>query len=117
MDEAHVSSLIASHPYYVKATIKANTYPGQTEDVTTVAVSAVIVAANTVPENDVYAFVKDIFDSAKDTTTASTHSKYDELSVAKGASVKGVPYHPGAAKFFKEEGYTVQSASSSLAAA
>ena len=108
LDDQHVSDLIAASPYYVEATIKAGTYPGQSEDITTVAVSAVILASKKVSEDDVYAFVKDIFESAADKTTASTHAKYEELSVKKGASVTSVPYHEGAAKFFKEEGITVE---------
>ena len=110
LDEQHVENLLKLSPYYVKATIPANTYPGQSEAVTTVAVSAVILAAKTVSDDDVYAFVKDIFTSAKDSTTSSAHAKYAELSVEKGASVTTVPYHPGAAKFFEEEGSKVKTA-------
>ena len=110
LDDEHVTKLMAASPYYVKAVIKANTYPGQTEDITTVAVSAVILAAKTVSDNDVYAFVKDIFTSAKDSTVASTHAKYSELNVEKGGSITTVPYHPGAAKFFEEEGVKVKTA-------
>jgi len=118
MDEAHAVSLAASCPYYAPSRIPAGTYPGQAEAITTVAVSACLVAGKDVPDDAVYAFVKDIFDSAKDSTTASTtHRRYKDLSVAKGASIKGVPYHPGAVKFFKEEGYTVGGSTSSLAAA
>lgn len=107
LDSEHVTELLKTSPYYVESTIKAGTYPGQEEDVTTVAVSAVILAANKVSDDDVYAFVKDIFASAADSTTASTHAKYAELSVEKGGSVTSVPYHPGAAKFFEEEGVKV----------
>ena len=110
LDDEHVAKLLELSPYYVKAVIPANTYPGQAEDITTVAVSAVILAANTVSEDDVYKFVKDVFDSAKDGTTASTHAKYAELNVEKGAAITTVPYHPGAAKFFEEEGITVKKA-------
>ena len=110
LDDEHVDKLLKLSPYYVKAKIAANTYPGQAEDVTTVAVSAVILASKTVSDDDAYAFVKDIFESAKDSTTASTHAKYAELDVKKGGSVTTVPYHPGAAKYFKEEGVEVKTA-------
>ncbi|MBQ9000967.1 MAG: TAXI family TRAP transporter solute-binding subunit [Eggerthellaceae bacterium] len=108
LDDEHVSKLLQSTPYYTKATIKAGTYPGQTEDITTVAVSAVILASKKASNDDVYAFVKDIFDSAADATTAARHAKYEELSVEKGASITSVPYHPGAAKFFEEKGIKVE---------
>ena len=73
--------------------------------------SAVILASKKVSNDDVYAFVKDIFDSAADATTASMNAKYGELSVDKGASITSVPYHPGAAKFFEEKGFKVATAS------
>ena len=108
LDDEHVDKLLESSPYYVKSVIPANTYPGQDADITTVAVSAVILAANSVAEGDVYAFVKDVFDSAKDSSVASTHAKYEELDVKKAGSITTVPYHPGAAKFFEEEGISVK---------
>ncbi len=106
LDDEHIKQLIASSPYYSEATIKANTYPGQTEDVKTVSVNAVILAADTVSESDVYTFVADIFDNAASLT--DSHAKYAELSVEKGASVTSVPYHKGAAKYFTEKGKTVK---------
>ena len=108
LDDTHVADLLKTSPYYVKATIPANTYPSQDEAITTVAVSAVILASKKVSDDDVYAFVSDIFKSAEDSTTASTHAKYAELSKEKGASVTSVPYHPGAAKYFEEEGFKVE---------
>ena len=76
------------------------------EDVTTVAVGAVILAANSVSEEAIYAFVKDIFENAANLT--DSHAKYAEISLEYGASIKSVPYHPGAAKYFAEKGYNVK---------
>ena len=106
LDDDHIKQLIAASPYYSEATIKADTYPGQTADIKTVSVNAVILAADTVSEDDVYTFVADIFDNAASLT--DSHAKYGELSVEKGASITAVPYHPGAAKYFAEKGQTVK---------
>ena len=76
-------------------------------DTTTVAVGAVILARDDVAEEDVYNFVADIFDNAAD--LVSSHAKYGELSLEYGASITSGPYHPGAAKYFAEKGFTVAS--------
>lgn len=107
LDEEHANKLVESNPYYVKAIIPAGTYTGINTDTLTVAVEAVILAANSVSEDDVYAFVKDIFDAAADKTAASAHAKYKELDINAAGAVTTVPYHPGAAKYFKEQNITV----------
>lgn len=106
LDEEHVSGLLETSEYYQAATIPAGTYAGVDEDVTTVAVSAVIIAADTVSEDAIYTLCADIFDNAADLT--DSHAKYAELSVENGASITSVPYHPGAAKYFKEKGFEVE---------
>ena len=81
------------------------TYDGIDTDTETVAVSAVILARDDVSEDAIYTLTADIFDNAPD--LVNTHAKYAELSVDKGASITSVPYHPGAAKYFEEQGITV----------
>ena len=105
LDDEHVAKLLETSPYYAKNVISADTYTGLDGDVTTVAVGAVVLAANTVSEDAVYALCADIFDNAAD--LVSSHAKYGELSLEYGASIASVPYHPGAAKYFSEQGYTV----------
>ena len=77
------------------------------EDAQTVAIAAVILARDDVSEDAVYTFVSTIFDNL-DAITAQ-HAKGAELSIEAAASVKGVPYHPGAAKYFSEKGFEVAS--------
>lgn len=104
LDAEHVSKLLASSPYYAECTIKADTY-NMPSDVTTVGVGAVILVRNDVSDDAVYSFVKDIFDNAANLT--SSHAKYAELSLEYGSSITSVPYHAGAAKYFKEKGFDV----------
>lgn len=102
LDDAHIEKLIAASPYYSKNVISKDAY-GLDADATTVAVGAVIIARDDCSEEDIYNVVSGIFESI-DTLS---HDKKSELSVDFAASVTAVPYHPGAAKYFSEKGFTV----------
>ncbi len=104
LDDEHIAKLLKSSPYYSECTISKDTY-GTAEDIKTVGVGAVILARNDVSEDAVYALCKDIFDNAANLT--ESHAKYAELSLDYATSCTTVPYHPGAAKYFEEKGYTV----------
>ena len=106
LDDEHAETLIAQSPYYSKYTIPADVY-GTPEDVTTVAVGAVVIARNDVAEDDVYNYVSAIFDNLEE--VSASHAKGAELSLEFATSITDVPYHPGAAKYFKEKGIEVTS--------
>ena len=74
-------------------------------DTDTIAVGAVVIARDDVPEEDIYTFVSTIFDNVD--TITSQHGKGAELDLEFASSVTSVPYHPGAAKYFEEQGYEV----------
>lgn len=76
-------------------------------DTKTVAVGAVVIARDDVPEDQIYAFVSNIFENTEE--IATQHGKGAELSLEYAASMTSVPYHPGAAKYFKEKGIEVAS--------
>lgn len=102
LDDEHIDKLMEASPYYSKNVIPADAY-GLEKDATTVAVGAVIIARDDVSEDAVYDVVSGIFDSI-DTLG---HDKKNELSLEFATSVTAVPYHPGAAKYFAEQGITV----------
>ena len=104
LDDEHIDALIAESPYYSKNVISKDAY-GTPEDVTTVAVGAVVIANDDVSEADVYNFLYGIFENLDAITAA--HAKGAELNLEFAASVTAVPYHPGAAKYFAEKGITV----------
>ena len=105
LDQEHIDKLIESSPYYSAYTITADTY-GTPEDCTTVAVGAVVIAGNDVSEDAVYDFVSTIFDNKG----SLGHAKEAELDLEFATSITNVPYHPGAAKYFQEQGVTVPTA-------
>ena len=102
LDDEHINALTASSPYYARNTIGSEVY-GTPEDVITVGISAVVIASDSASDDDVYNFISAIFNNL-DTLT---HDKTKEVSLDFAISVTDVPYHPGAARYFKERGLSV----------
>ncbi len=102
LDDEHVAKLQEISPVYAKSVIPAGTYDGQEEDIVTVGVKATIIAGEDVTEEQAYTIVKTIFEGRD----AIAHGKAAELDLVY-ASECGLPYHPGAAKYFAEQGIEV----------
>ena len=97
-----IDELIALSPYYSPNTIAADTY-GMPEDANTVAIAAVVLARDDASEDAIYTFTKTVFDNMDQLQ----HGKAAELSLEFASSITDVPYHPGAAKYFAEQGIEV----------
>jgi TRAP transporter TAXI family solute receptor len=105
LDDEHIAKLQEISGAYTKSIIPAGTYSKQDAEVVTVGVKATIIANEQVSEEDAYTIVKTIFEG-KDSIS---HDKAKDLDL-EYASVCGLPYHPGAAKYFAEQGINVQTA-------
>lgn len=105
IDGAVADSLMDSCPFYTTYVIPANTYKGQTEDVTTITVKATLIVSANASEDDVYKLTAAIFENI-DAITAE-NAKGAELSLDNATSGMTVPFHAGAAKYFAEKGVTV----------
>ena len=104
IDDEHIDILLEDSPYYSPYTIPASVY-GTDEDCQTVAVGAVVIARNDVSEDAVYDIVSTIFNDQA--AIAQSHDKGNELDLDFATSITTVPYHPGAAKYFAEQGIEV----------
>ena len=104
LDDAAVAKLIEINPSYTKSVIPAGTYSGIDEDIITVGIKATIIANGQVSDEEAYTIVSTIFEN-KD-VIAEAHAKGLELDL-EYASTCGLPYHPGAAKYFAEKGLDV----------
>nr|MCR5102572.1 TAXI family TRAP transporter solute-binding subunit [Butyrivibrio sp.] len=94
-----------SCPYYNALTIPAGTYPGQDEDVETITVEATLIVSANVDSDTVYDLTAAIFDHTEDITIEN--AKGAELNLETASSVSDVPYHEGAARYYREHGIEV----------
>lgn len=97
--------IMESCPYYSAQAIPAGTYPGQDEDVETIAVKATIVVSAYLDEDTVYKMTSAIFDHADE--IAIEHAKGNELDLNAATEGMTAPFHKGAAKYYKEHGISV----------
>jgi TRAP transporter TAXI family solute receptor len=102
IDDEHAAWLMEKYPFYTQFPIPANTYPGMTRDMMTMAVKATFIASNKLSEETVYTLTKALLEN-KDVITQA-HAKGLELSPSYMVEGMSVPFHPGAAKYFREIG-------------
>lgn len=101
---APAAKLIEAKPYYAPAIIPTKNYPSaeNDSDVETIGVKATLVTSTDVPEDVVYAVVKEVFDNLNEFRTL--HPAYSVLSKENMLQGLTAPLHPGAVKYFRENG-------------
>jgi TRAP transporter TAXI family solute receptor len=87
---------------YITGVIPANTYKGQTENVSTAAIGNFLVTHKDVSTETVYQMTKLVFESLPELVAA--HSAAKDIDIKKATDGMPVPLHPGAQKYFKEKG-------------
>ena len=96
------AKLTKKYPFLAAVKVPANTYKGQTAEVSTVAVNAVLIAGSSLSEAMVYNLTKALFENQAE--LASAHAKGRELKLQYAVKGVSIPFHPGAVKFYKEKG-------------
>jgi len=94
------------NPGYKLITIPKGSYPKQDQDVKVIGFFTHIVASCKLPADEVYAMTKAIAANTK--TLATVAKDIAKLQTAEMGADIGVPFHPGAAKYYKEVGLTVR---------
>jgi TRAP transporter TAXI family solute receptor len=93
------------NPGYQLITIPKGTYPKQDKDVKVIGFFTHVVASCKLPAETVYTMTKTIAENTK--TLATIAKDIATLTPKDMAADIGVPFHPGAAKYYKEKGVTV----------
>jgi len=94
------------NPGYTLVTVPKGTYPKQDHDVRVIGYATHIVAACDLPEETVYKMTKAMADNVA--SMAATNKSIEGLTPQKMAEDIGVLFHPGAAKFYKEQNIAVK---------
>ncbi|MGI9383781.1 MAG: TAXI family TRAP transporter solute-binding subunit, partial [Methyloligellaceae bacterium] len=96
--------LVKKHGW-IKATVPANTFKGQSAPVSTVKASSNILVAASVPDEVAYTFVKTIMENVDKLKKIHAGLTNFNPKVAADPGFNGnCPLHPGAAKYYKEAG-------------
>lgn len=102
VSDAEVAAMKKINAGYVKGTIPAGTYPKQDKDVPAIAYSAHFIASCKLPEDKVYAVTKAMATQIAD--MAAINKAMAKMTPKDMAEDIGVPFHPGAAKYYREVG-------------
>jgi hypothetical protein len=102
VDDKTMNELKKMNPGYNKVVIKAGTYPKQDKDVPAIGYTTHIVAACDLPEDVVYKMTKTMATHVND--MAAVVKPISGLTAKDMAVDIGVPFHKGAAKYYKEVG-------------
>lgn len=106
IDDAAIAKVQAVCPVAEKCTIAANSYNGQTEDVSTLCLRNMIVARADLSNETVYQFTKLIMENVD--TLGTVHAAMGAIApsnVTNGMS-SDTPLHPGALRYYQEIGMT-----------
>ncbi|HZN47731.1 MAG TPA: TAXI family TRAP transporter solute-binding subunit [Ramlibacter sp.] len=96
-------ALRKQNPYFAVDTIAANTYKDVPE-VQTLAVGAQLVTSAKLDTETVYQITKAMYSDSTQKTLAAGHAKGKFITKENAVKGVGIPFHPGAEKFYKEAG-------------
>src|SRR5687767_1439310 len=96
-------ALRKASPFFAPDTIAAETYKGVGQ-VQTLAVGAQWVTSDKADANTVYEITKALFSDAAQKSLAAGHAKGKFINKENAVQGAGIPFHPGAERFYKEAG-------------
>lgn len=104
-----LDQLQEEYAFYTPFTIPGGTYPGVDEDARTVTLTAMLAASADLSSDAVYTFMDTVWDENLETFYSDVQNpnldKY--FTVEKGADGMPIPLHPGAVRFFEEQGVRI----------
>lgn len=93
------------YPHYRECTIPAQTYAGQTEEIRTIGVRAVLVASNQLDDAKIKKLTEKILaNSGELNQSIATDGALTPKEATEGVTI---PFHPGAAEYLQEQGVSV----------
>jgi TRAP transporter TAXI family solute receptor len=120
IEDALVTKIVATWPFYAKVVIPAGTYAGLDQPVQTVAVMAQWVCDADVPEEVIYTLTKALWEAGEfvmvekegkkaaappaNEIMATAHAKGKDVTLDTALDGMAIPLHPGAEKYYREKG-------------
>lgn len=102
LTQEEIDKLRDTVPYAVEFAIPAGTYSSQVEDIQTLAMWNVAFASERMPETLAYEIVKAVFENQEE--LVATHASAKETLLENVSANDFMPYHPGAVRYYREQG-------------
>lgn len=100
-DEDAMNSLMEEYSYYTQQDIPADAYDNFDSTASTVAVQAMLIASNDIPEDQMYEITKAIFENLD--SMANAHVRGEELSLDTAEEGMSIDLHPGVQRYYDEQ--------------
>ncbi len=89
-------------PLYKEMMLPASTYSNVAADVAGVGIGNILVVGSDLSEDTVYTILKTMFDNLAE--TQAIHPEAKKLSLETAWTGSSIPFHPGAIRFYREQG-------------
>ena len=103
LTEEMQKDILSQYSYFQAVTIPAAMY-GRDADALTIGTPNIVICSADLPEDVVYNIMKLLFTEENLAKIQGSHPSAKGLTIEKAATMTGIPLHPGAEKFFKEQG-------------
>ena len=105
--DSQLAAVNAVYPVWRRAVIRSGTYPGQAADISTISQPNLLVVHEGVPDDVVYALVKNLFSHLD--YLKQVHQATSVMSLDGAIDGLMLPLHPGAVRYYIEKGLEVPS--------
>ncbi|MFN4129288.1 MAG: TAXI family TRAP transporter solute-binding subunit [Paracoccaceae bacterium] len=99
-----IDALRAEYTFFASDVLPSGTYKGQDAEVATLSVGAQMVTSADLSEELVYGITKAMFNETTQKLFGNGHAKGKFITLENAVQGAGIPFHPGAEKFYKEVG-------------
>jgi TRAP transporter TAXI family solute receptor len=106
--DAQLAQVNEAYALWTRFVIPAGTYPGQTQDIRTIAQPNFLAVRKEVSEQDVYLITKTVYENLG--FLNNIHAATKAMAVEKAIAGLPMPLHPGAARYYREVGLTIPDA-------
>jgi uncharacterized protein len=106
--DADIVAVNKTYSLWSRYVIAANTYPNQPTDIRTIAHPNILAVRADIPDEVVFQITKTIWENLG--ALHEIHKATREMLLAKALTGVGAPLHPGAARYYREQGITIPAA-------
>lgn len=105
LSDEEIANSLEAEPTFARYTLPANSYPGQSEPVNTVGTPNVILVAAEMDEELAHDFLAALYEHIDE--IIAIHPSAQDTTPEFALEATPIPLHPGAIRYFEENGYTV----------